>query len=171
MSKGPYETLIKRLQDEDLSAFDEIYDLTKKAVYYAGYSVFGNQHIAEEIMQDTYLALLEKKSKLRLDIDLPAYLVTMAKNRAYDLYMKRKKEGHLEEDLTADAPEMPDDTGLMRLIKETLGEQEYMVFILRVLGEYSFKEISKMKGVPVGTLTWAYQEARKKLQKVLGEKE
>ena len=29
--------------------------------------------------------------------------------------------------------------------------------------ENSFKEISKFLDIPVGTLTWSYQEARKKL--------
>ena len=49
-----------------------------------------------------------------------------------------------------------------------LNDKEYMVFTLKVLGDYSFKEISKMKNIPVGTLTWLYQEARKKLEKKLG---
>lgn len=168
-AKGPYAELIERLQRDDLTAFDEIYDLSKKGVYYAAYVVFHDRHIAEDVMQETYLDLLEKKSKLRLDIDLPAYLVSMAKNRSYDLYMKKKKEHTLEDELVGGPLEVPADSGLLNKIKGILDEREFSVFVLRVLGDYSFKEISKMKGIPVGTLTWLYQESRKKLEKELKE--
>lgn len=164
-----YDELINRLRRDDLSSFDEIYALTSKAVYYAAYVVFYDKPTAEDILQETYVTLLEKKGKLRPGIDLPAYLVTIAKNKAYDLYMKRKKEHHLEEELHADPAELPMDSGLLQTIRENLNEKEYEVFTLRVLGEYSFKEISKMKGIPTGTLTWLYQEARKKLATALGE--
>ena len=40
--------------------------------------------------------------------------------------------------------------------------------MLKVLGDYSFKEISKLKKDQIGTCTWLYQEARKKLQDKLG---
>jgi DNA-directed RNA polymerase specialized sigma24 family protein len=40
-----------------------------------------------------------------------------------------------------------------------------------VVGEYSFKEIAKLKNIPLGTATWLYQEARKKLEtKFKGER-
>ena len=171
MPNKDYSDIIKRLKSEDLTAFDEIYALTKKAVYYTAYSVFKSKEVAEDIMQETYLALLEKKNKLREDLDLPAYLVTMAKNASYDLYMKRKRENELDEGVGVDTVFDPGpDSGLISRIKELLSPKEFEIFILRALGEYSFKEISKMKGIPVGTLTWSYQEARKKLSAALGER-
>jgi DNA-directed RNA polymerase specialized sigma24 family protein len=36
--------------------------------------------------------------------------------------------------------------------------------MLKVIGGYSFKEISALKNIPLGTATWLYQEARKKLE-------
>ena len=43
-----------------------------------------------------------------------------------------------------------------------------MVFTLKVLGDYTFKEISKLKDIPIGTLTWLYSQAKEKLQLKLG---
>ena len=62
------------------------------------------------------------------------------------------------------------DSGLLDKIKNILSKKEYEVFILHILGEYSFKEISEIKKIPLGTLTWTYQEARKKLEIELGGK-
>ena len=59
------------------------------------------------------------------------------------------------------------DTGLLKVVKDTLEEKECEVFLLHVLGEYTFQEISKMLDIPIGTLTWTYQESRKKLEAVL----
>ena len=57
---------------------------------------------------------------------------------------------------------------MLATIKNNLSENEYNVFLLHVLGEYSFKEISNITKIPIGTLTWMYQEIRKKLKIVLG---
>lgn len=63
------------------------------------------------------------------------------------------------------------DSGLLDKIKSLLSDKEYEIFILHVLGEYTFKEISEIKKMPIGTLTWIYQEARKKLEIGLGNKD
>lgn len=166
---GLYAHLIRRLKDGDLSGFDEIYDLSKKAVYYTAYSVFLNRDTAEDVMQETYLSLLEKKHKIPDDCDIVAYLCTMARNASFDLYKKLKKHGELLEEHTPGELEGTLDSGLLEKIGTLLNEKEYMVFLLRALGDFSFKEIAKMKGIPTGTATWLYQEARKKLQSELGE--
>lgn len=168
MSVTDYRALLKRLKEGDLSSFDEIHAATHKSVFYASYIVFANPEIAEDLSQETYLTFLEKKDKLDLDIDVPAYLVTMAKNKAFDLYKRMKKERAIEEEKIGRMDDIH-DSGLVDLIKKTLSEKEASVFLLKVLGDYSFKEISKMKGIPLGTLTWMYQEARKKLAIALGE--
>lgn len=168
MATGEYASLLKRLKEGDLTSFDEIHALTRKSVFYASYVIFGSKEIAEDLSQETYLSFLEKKDKLSLDIDLPAYLVTMAKNKAFDLYKRMKKEHAIEEEKIGRLDDIH-DSGLVDTIKKTLSEKEASVFLLKVLGEYSFKEISKMKGIPLGTLTWMYQEARKKLALALGE--
>lgn len=168
MSLGEYAPLLKRLKEGDLTSFDEIHALTRKSVFYASYVVFDNAEIAEDLSQETYLSFLEKKDKIPLDIDLPAYLVTMAKNKAFDLYKRMKKERAIEEEKIGKMDDIH-DSGLVDLIKNTLSEKESSIFLLKVLGDYSFKEISKMKGIPLGTLTWTYQEARKKLASALGE--
>lgn len=159
---------IRSIASGDLSSFDHIYSKYRKDVYYAAYFVFYDEATAEDIMQETFVAFLEKAKKIKEDVNLGGYLVQMAKNKSYDLYMKRKKQGHLEEDLHGTEHKFPGHSDLLEKIEKILSEKEFMVFTLRVLGEYSFKEISKMKGIPVGSLTWIYQEARKKLEKEVG---
>ncbi len=164
-----YGSLVSRLKNDDLTAFDEIYDLSKKAVYYAAYAILRNKESAEDVMQETYLKLLEKKKRLREDIDIVAYLVAMAKNAAFDQAKRSRREqlSEAEEDIGSHS-EAPLDTGLVAKIRQILNPKEADVLLLRAISELTFKEISKLRGVPVGTLTWTYQEARRKVMEALG---
>lgn len=168
--KQRLKELLIQLKKENLSAFDEFYNISKKAVYFAIYSVFKNESIIEDLMQETYIDFLNYKSKLDDDIDIIAFLVKSAKNKAINYYNKNKYESEFvsrykEESYSKDRHF---DTGLIEKIKKILDEKELKIFLMKVLGEYSFKEISHLCDIPIGTCTWLYQEARKKLEKEFG---
>ena len=111
-------------------------------------------------------------SKLKEDDNLGALLTTSAKNKAINYYNRHKRETQYINTLQDESydQEIGLDSGLLDKIKNILSKKEYEVFILHILGEYSFKEISEIKKIPLGTLTWTYQEARKKLEIELGGK-
>lgn len=160
-----------RLQNKDLSAFDEIYAESKKSVYYAIYLIVKDPDTAEDLMQETYMDFLQYSPRLKLDTDVTAFLVTSSKNKAINYYNRHKKEQEFLSTLHnySYAHDKLLDTGLLDVIRKNLDEKECEIFLLHVLGEYTFSEISKMKNIPVGTLTWMYQQARKKLQTILSK--
>lgn len=162
--------LLLGLKNGDMSCFDAIYASSKKPVFYSIYLVVKSKDIAEDLMQEVYVDLLEKKHKISDSVDIVAYLVTSAKNKAINYYNRHKREVEYASRLQdySYTNDTSLDVGLLDLVKKTLNPKECEVFLLKVLGEYSFKEISKMTKTPIGTLTWQYQECRKKLQKVLG---
>lgn len=48
---------------------------------------------------------------------------------------------------------------------ETLKPAERQIVSLKVLGELTFKEIAQCMKIPMGTVTWKYQNAIKKLRR------
>lgn len=160
---------VQRIINNDMTAFDEIYNESKKSVYFAIYVVTKSKEVTEDLMQETYMEFLQKIKKLPPKVDVTAYLVTSAKNKAINFYnrYKRERDYILMLENYSYQKDKVYDTGLLEVIKNTLSEKEANVFFMKVLGEYSFKEISKILKIPIGTLTWTYQECRKKLQKVL----
>lgn len=50
-------------------------------------------------------------------------------------------------------------------IRKLLSEKEYKILILHVLEEYTHKEIAKELRIPIGTVTWSYNNALKKIRK------
>lgn len=168
--KQRLQILLKRLKQEDMSAFDEFYLLSKKPVYFAIYVIFKDDHIAQDLSQEVYLDFLNYKSKLKDDIDIIAYLVTSAKNKAINYYNKVKYEQEFKFKFINESYSKDEmiESDLIDKIKDILDEKEFMVFTLKVLGDYTFKEISKLKDIPIGTLTWLYSQAKEKLQLKLG---
>lgn len=169
--KNRLTELLIRLQHEEIDAFDELYSLTKKGVYISILLIIKNEHTVEDIMQETYIDFLNHKNKLKHDIDVYGYLVQSAKNKAINYWNKNKYEHEYVLSNYQDESYRLDkiiDSGLIQKIQNSLNPREYEIFMLKVLGDYSFKEISKLKKVPIGTCTWLYQEARKKLQDKLG---
>ena len=48
---------------------------------------------------------------------------------------------------------------------ETLNEKEKNVIHMKIMGEMTFQEIADLLGEPLGTITWRYREAIKKLRR------
>lgn len=63
--------------------------------------------------------------------------------------------------------EKHDDSGILHRAKLLISEKEFEIVILHVINGYTHKEISKLINKPIGTVTWAYNNAIKKLQKGL----
>ena len=167
MNSSNFE-LIKNFKSDPEKYFDEVYNLSNKSIYYAAYSVLKDNDTSLDIMQETYLQILKDVNKIPNDVELTAYLVTIAKNKSINYYNRHKKELELMDNYKDYSySKISSDNGLMDLIKETLNEREYKIFTLKVIGGYTFKEISKLLKTPIGTTTWMYQEARKKLESKL----
>ena len=48
----------------------------------------------------------------------------------------------------------------------TLSEKERTVVSMKILSDMTFNEISEALQIPMGTVTWRYQEAIKKLRRL-----
>ena len=78
------------------------------------------------------------------------------------------------EDLTADAASgtagsMENDVvGRMnfRETVEKLPETERQIMTMKLAGQMTFKEIAEVLGIPMGTVTWKYQNSLEKLRRV-----
>ena len=92
-------------------------------------------------------------------------------------------EALLDQEVPSDAPEQQaglagqtvpsaEDTvvevlGFRDLIG-TLSEEEKRIVTMKIKGELTFKEISSILEMPMGTVSWKYQEAAKKLRRAQG---
>jgi RNA polymerase sigma factor (sigma-70 family) len=74
---------LERLSRGDEGAFDEVYEAIRPRLYGFLVRLCPNQWIAEEILQETFMRLVEHHRALPAHTDLAAWLFTVARNLAH----------------------------------------------------------------------------------------
>ena len=163
---------IMRIKDGDMSAFDQLYTETSKGVYFMALSVLKDRGLAEEIMQETYIRMLKNIDSFDDGKNAMNWLLTMAKNLAINLYNRNKREIITDPSLVApDAQYTMRDNGLIDMALRNLSQTEFNVLTLCELKGYKRREVAQMLDMPIGTVTWHYNRALKKLREILSKEE
>jgi RNA polymerase sigma-70 factor (ECF subfamily) len=89
---GNEKYLFERIRNGDEAAFKVIYNKYAPRLYYFVYEYIPLTDIVENIIQDTLMALWNKKTELADNTNLGAYLFTIAKNNC--LYKLRDQRYH-----------------------------------------------------------------------------
>ena len=88
--------LLQRIAQKDASALETLYDSFSGMLMSVILPIIKNQVEAEETLQDSFITIWNKAEMYRPHLGQPkSWMVTVAKNKAYDKYRKlvRKSEG------------------------------------------------------------------------------
>lgn len=157
----------------------EIYSTYFKPVYLYVMQLCGNEHIAEEITSETFFKAVRAVDSFRGDCEMRVWLCQIAKN-TYCSYLKRNSRvSHIEE---ANLQDTADPNGFVeehfseqaevrqiRMILHGMSEPYKEVFMWRVFGELSYKEIGELYGKTANWACVTYHRARKMIQRRLEE--
>ena len=164
--------LLNLLQENKMEYFDEFYEQTKKQVFYMVYSITRDYDVSEDLLQEVYLKALRYKNRINPNKNILSYLMQIAKTISLNYIKKNSRIDYVEESSFKDESSSYLDCNVTRDVKEAmakvLNDSEYQVVILHVINELTHKEISKILNKPIGTITWMYQNAIKKIRKELG---
>jgi RNA polymerase sigma-70 factor (ECF subfamily) len=170
------DALVRRLKAGDRAAFDGIYEQTRKTVYFCVLPILRDRSLADDIVQDAYLKMLDSIGTYR-ENNFVAYLVTIAKNLAYNEYKRRARVVYTDADLDLIAPfsyesQLEISAGNEAIIKKALSvldETEKSVFLLHNVSDLPHREIALVLDKPIGTITWLYSRAVKKIRAAVKE--
>lgn len=186
MNEHQFEEAVARMVRGDKSGLKEIYENYIGYIYRIIYEVLQNKENAEDVTSEFFIRLWDKAEQFRPGSGHKGYLATMARNMAIDFLRKHKREEltALMQDLGAEQEEEKagrsgyyQETAQSRVEQEvisdlsirqalaTLKPSERQIVSLKVLGGLTFKEIAGSMGIPMGTVTWKYQSAIKKLRR------
>ena len=139
-----------------------------------------DEHDAQDVVQEAVLRAIRHIDGFRHG-DARAWLLTIVRNCSYTWHKSHKRDrsnvplsdaGALS---VADAENADDatirasDSELIRAAVDKLPAELREVLVLRELNELSYREISEVVGVPMGTVMSRLSRAREKLASVLGE--
>lgn len=152
----------------DIVTFKEIFIPMNRLLYGQALRMLRDPLEAEDIVQDVYVRLWERRSELS-GVDNPqAYAVTMLKNRCLNrLNSQRFTEAidsmqfESESDMPSDQVELRDRVGAVMNLIEELPDRQRQVILMHDVDGYPNEEIERVTGLSADNVRQLLSRARR----------
>lgn len=81
------QDLVQSLRQGNIAAFETIFHLLERKLHYVIFSYTKSEYVSEEIVQEVFIKIWEKREELDPSRSFIAFIFTMAKNHAFN-YMR-----------------------------------------------------------------------------------
>ncbi|OQY92856.1 MAG: hypothetical protein B6D37_13225 [Sphingobacteriales bacterium UTBCD1] len=141
------EILIRLIQN-DMQAFDDLYWKYQKAVYQNAIKLTKDAAIAEDIVQEIFISLWEKRSTIDIERSIAGWLFVSCYNRSVNALKKKLRESRAYKELSKETGDAPgDDSGIsgiqLNILEKAIAQlspQKRKVFELCKLRGKSYDE-------------------------------
>ncbi len=174
------EMLISRFQSGDENAYIELVNRYKDKLINFVFYFLKDEENAEDIVQETFIRLYEKKHYYKQIAKFSTWIYTIARNLANTelrkksrnkiMYLSQMNSHKKDYDLKSNDPELNSKIENEFLRKEIhfaidkLPENYKSVIILRDIQGLDYEQISNIVGIPLGTVKSRINRARLQLQ-------
>ena len=185
MTDVQFEECINRMSQGDREGLRMIYEEYVGYIYAVVLDVLKNKENAEDISADFFIKLWNIAGSYKPGNGHRAWMVRIARNMSIDFLRKHRREelndrmedtgdtgdagSHGRSIYTGERESLVEDEVISDLsLQEALAmlnDKEREVINLKVVADMTFKEIAEILGTPMGTITWRYQSAIKKLRR------
>ncbi len=180
--------LVKRAQEGDLSAYDELVRRYQERIYATLYQMTSNHEDANDLAQESFIKAYQALKSFKGNSSFFTWVYRIAVNKTINFLKQRKNRGHMSlNDLDFQAEHDPDlvalvsdktprrDLNLAELQEklnaamQKLSEDHRLVVTLHDIQDLSHEEISKIMDCNVGTVRSRLYYARQQLQAYLSD--
>lgn len=186
MTEEKFSEYIQAMNRGDKEGLRQVYEEYVSYIYGIVRSLLASREEAEDVTSEFFIKLWEKSDSYRAGNGHKGWMATIARNLAIDTLRKKRREepvdfqmreGSGEEDCTEAASRALHATDGKSVEEEVVGsltvkeafsllkEPEREVVHLKIMSGMTFQEIADLLGSPMGTVTWRYREAMKKLRR------
>ena len=144
-----------------------------RMLYRVAFGLTGNQQDAEDLLQDTFMRMWQKRELLTSEHVNEAYLIIMMRN----LHLDRSRVKTLDTSIPLDSISLPSDQNrpddkaerrneafLMKELIEHLPQKEKDIIRMYLLEELSYEEMEACTGIKQGNLRQIVLRTRNKLK-------
>jgi RNA polymerase sigma factor RpoE len=181
-------SLVKRAQEQDASAYDELIRRYQQRIYATVYHMTSNHEDANDLTQETFIKGFRALKGFKGDSSFYTWIYRIAVNKTINFLKQRKNKWQMSlNDVDFQAEHDPDlvalvsdktprrDLNLLELQEklnvalQKLSEQHRMVVTLHDIQGLSHEEIGKIMNCNVGTVRSRLFYARQQLQGYLSD--
>ena len=165
------KAIFNDLRNGNKESIENLYKKYNKLIYGVAFGILKNKEDSEDIVQTVFSKLYTiDKEKMPKDKEA-TWLYTVTKNEAL-LFLRKKSDAYdLEqvynvENQNNEINELIDKENYNQLINK-LDSKEKEIVSLKVISNFSFKQISELLGEPTGTVKWRYYKSIYALRLIL----
>lgn len=151
--------LLNRLRENDTQAFESIYKKYWQNLYLTAFSILKDKQAAEDIIQDLFIQLWNKRATISVTVSLNAYLSACIKHEVFRVIRKRIAELDTNEviqsDKTYNAQELIEYKEFLAHTQQLIAKLSVKcqeVFVLSREDQYSHKEIAAQLNISSKTV-------------------
>ncbi len=166
--------IIKKDQDSQ-NALRQIYDAYHGYVFHLCLSILNHREDAEDVASDFFIRLWQKADTYVPGNGHRAWIGRIVHNMSIDYLRKKQKQ---QNQISIEEQTEIEDPGAMNQVEEnmqvtqilsTLPQDQREVVHLKVFGELTIDQISKILNIPVTTAAWRYRQGIKNLRKTIAK--
>jgi RNA polymerase sigma-70 factor, ECF subfamily len=162
------DALMRETREGSQAAFEALFERYREPIWRFFRRRTEDAALAQELAQDTFVALLEAARRYKAKGMFRSYLFSVAYNV---LLADRRKRANRHAEPLASEPASPigdhDDVIWLRDALATLDEGDREILMLREYEELSYQEIADVRGVPLNTVRSQLFRARMALKSAL----
>lgn len=163
LNKAEIHNIFQKIKNGNKEAIEELYAKYQKLVINISFSIVKDKDIAEEISQMLFFKIMQLPTEKIPNINELSWLYAITKNQTID-YL-RKQHNDIDIDTLYGIPdndnkinEIIDRDTYNRMI-DGLEEKEKEIVSLKVLTNFTFKEIGLILDMPTATVQWKYYKS------------
>lgn len=170
--------ILSRLKLGDGRAFENLYLAHSPLLYKKLLRLVKEQEVAQELLQDLFLRIWEKREQIDVNKPFRAYLFRITQNLVADFYRRAAFDRKMLEALIRDSSEYDhtfqdelDDQRkeILQQAMQTLPPKRKEIYMLIKIERRSYEEVSALLGVSVSTISDHVVKATKSLREYVGQ--
>ena len=163
IDKKELHELFVGLKNKNQNAYNKLYEKYYNLVYGITFSILKNKEDSEDIAHEIFTKIYKLPVDKLPDNSEASWLYTVSKNECF-LHLRKSRPNISIDEIYEIPSELSEidkvvDSEYYNKLMSGLKEDEKMIVSLKVLSDFTFKKISQVMNIPIGTVQWKYYNA------------
>ena len=167
------DELIYGIAEGKMVCLEKLYEQVSSSVYAYALSIMKNSHAAEDVMQDTFINIVQGAKSYTSQGKPMAWIITITRNLAHMKLQRKENQNSSLEDFVdfasyGDQYSESDKKILINCALNELKDEDRQIVILHAMTGLKHREIAKIMDIPLSTVLTKYKRALEKMKKIIG---